>query len=211
MQRIKDRILRKILELINRYERFRWQISRSIGNKILGILSFLEQESKKGILLRRIQLRLKNKYQTGTTVPGRNFKEIEGIESAFIGAFHYRLYPYLKIILIILTIATIDYLSNCSISTSNAGLYGTIFTFLGTIIFARGLFRGVRGLQRGASSFNHTGNYGILRNIPNRVDWNELVSLGYSSADAVWATIFVSIGFAFNVISLYPIASPIPC
>jgi len=211
MKRDRDDFLRRVLEIIEKYEALRWGFSRIVALKILGFLSFLEKQSKKGLILRRIRYRLRDKYQTGTEVPGREFREFEGVESAFIGAFHYRLYPYSKIIILILAIVMIDYASTCSITVDNAGFYASVFTFIGTLVFARGLFRGARGLFRGASQFDHTNNYGTLRKIPNEVEWNKLVFLAYSSADAVWAAIFVAIGFLLNVMTIFPISSPLPC
>lgn len=207
----KDRILRKILNLIEKYEGIRWSVSRTIGVMVLGFLTFLEKESKKGLILRRVRDRLRSKYRSGTQIPGREFREFEGVESAFYGAFHYRLFSYSKIIILILTVASIDYLSNCSVPVDNAGFYGSALSLIGTLIFARGLFRGARGLFRGASEFDHTNNYSLLENIPNEVEWDELVFLAYSSADAVWAAIFVLIGFLFNTVAVFPISLPLPC
>lgn len=206
-----DRLLQTLLDWFDKYEDARWWFSRTTGRKVFSLLTFLEKESKKGLLFRRIHRRLRDRYQSGTNIPGRNFRDFDGIDSVFTNAFHYRLYPYSKILALLFFAILFDYFSSCSINTSNTNLYGSIFTLIGSLIFARGLFQGYLGLYRGASNFNHTQNYDILSDIPDETDWNELVSLAYSSADAVWATFYVLIGFVCIFFFIFPVNIPISC
>lgn len=168
------------------YDEIRWKVSDWLGRKLFRFLSWLER-----------------------VTPEKHFRRFDSLESVFANAFHFRFYPYSIILVVILSVMFLDQILTCSVVGKNANFYASTFKIIGTAIFARGLIRGSLGLIRGARTANHTQNYEILNEFED-FEWNRLVSLIYSSIDAVWAVIFALAGYLMEILIMGSIVMQVP-
>ena len=199
------------LKSLDRYKQFRRNVSRNVGGAVFTTVSWLENQSKKGLLVSRLRFRLANRVHEGILIHDRNLQKPDGIGSLFTNAFHFRFYTYSKILLVVFGVMLVDYSSTCSITGTRMGLYASFLTLVGTLIFSRSLFQGFLGLRRKARRDEPLKDSEFASELPDDVDPEALITLSYSSTDAVWATVFVMLGFGFTVLTTFPATVPIPC
>lgn len=207
-------VIGKMVSGFKWYRSHQKALAEYIGSHVLKLLTWIGRQNRKGMLLRRAETRLrtyhKNKIREGTvaSVSGRVYN-INSLEDAFIDAFHRRFYGYTKIIISFIFIASIDYIYTCGIGPKSTQIYGLLFSSIGGLLFARGLFQGERGLT--TASTERIPVKGMDPSKDNAMlESQALIEAAHDSVDAIWGAFFLVTGFILQIIGILDMALFIP-
>ena len=132
--------------------------------------------------------------------------KIKKIRKYFYAAFAHRTWQYVPLLITVLTVVLLA--NNTILPSLNVQAYGLAIDVFGASIVARGLFRGLSGLQRETTtrdrSIGHGGTFGVTPDTDIRTVYlpESLSSTARDTMDGVYGTSFLLLGFITQFIAV---------